>query len=436
MAPDFALHRAILENDLDSFYRVLDAREDGTAALNEYDQNGNTPLMLAIHFKRLEMVRELLERDADCAKKAQSGWSPFHEALISGSVEIALMVQRKCSAKKLRDVSERLPGIIEGLRESPNFYTELSWKCSSWIPLVSRFAPSDTYKIWKVGCTLRVDLTLISFNNLKSVRGNRSILFIAPKAVGEKTKIYLLDTDQKRYQDLSDLVNLTCDDDSKILKKIYERRAQKCFVLPQVVTKDCTFELVGKEGDRMETVCGYPCRRYSMKHFCYRLFYRKLKSPVSSSRGGGSDAADRLLDNSVEDSLAMDWEEYKASAKVEKGAVYPLLYKHEVLTQTQKVFRGTVFITQSFPRKITEFLPIFQIILLTSHPYRFKKILNFVQMKLPDNGFPIRFEIPVFPKIQVQVSFLNYRELLPDQVDASLFEVPEGFRPYSSAPPS
>ncbi len=41
--------------------------------------------------------------------------------------------------------------IIKKLEKMPNFYVEIKWKCKSTIPLVSRFTPSDTFKIWKIG---------------------------------------------------------------------------------------------------------------------------------------------------------------------------------------------------------------------------------------------------------------------------------------------
>ena len=87
---------------------------------------------------------------------------------------------------------ERIPQAIRALKQVsnilletqqseppqlPDFYMELSWSFGSWVPLVSKFCPYDNYKIWKKGSCVRVDTTLIGFENLKWVRGNISFIF-------------------------------------------------------------------------------------------------------------------------------------------------------------------------------------------------------------------------------------------------------------------
>lgn len=45
------------------------------------------------------------------------------------------------------------------------------------VPLVSRVCPSDVCRIWKSGASLRVDATLLGFENMTWIRGRRSYIF-------------------------------------------------------------------------------------------------------------------------------------------------------------------------------------------------------------------------------------------------------------------
>ena len=59
---------------------------------------------------------------------------------------------------------------------------------SAFIPLVSKFAPSDSFKIWKKGNAIRLDYSLVGFKNLKTKRRKMTLLY-NPKMAVESKKV-------------------------------------------------------------------------------------------------------------------------------------------------------------------------------------------------------------------------------------------------------
>ena len=87
--------------------------------------------------------------------------------------------------------------IFKTLEALPDFSVDLHFECiSSFIPFVNYISPSDTYKIYKKGSNLRLDMTLIGFRKLQSIRGNLTVIY---KGRGSTNagELLLIDHDRK-----------------------------------------------------------------------------------------------------------------------------------------------------------------------------------------------------------------------------------------------
>lgn len=80
--------------------------------------------------------------------------------------------------KKKEKIERNKLRVLSRLEQVPDFYMEVHWEChSSWIPFLSKIAPSDTFQIWKVGSQIRVDFSLVGFSKLQTKRRRMRILF-------------------------------------------------------------------------------------------------------------------------------------------------------------------------------------------------------------------------------------------------------------------
>lgn len=78
---------------------------------------------------------------------------------------------------KKRKLTDSLAKLSSLLLAIPDCYIEIKWHFESVIPFLGYFAPSDTFKFWKIGDSFRLDTTLVGVTNLKCKRRNMSLIF-------------------------------------------------------------------------------------------------------------------------------------------------------------------------------------------------------------------------------------------------------------------
>lgn len=179
LGPTFPLHRLVWANRHRELEAALHSRKHD---IEQEDPRGRTPLELAVTLGNLESVRVLLRHNANVGKESHQGWAVLQEAVSTGDPE---MVQLVLQYRDFQRATQRLAGIPEllnKLRQAPDFYVEMKWEFTSWVPLVSKMCPSDVYRVWKRGESLRVDTSLLGFEHMAWQRGRRSFIFRGQEA--------------------------------------------------------------------------------------------------------------------------------------------------------------------------------------------------------------------------------------------------------------
>lgn len=133
--------------------------------------------MLAVTLGNVRCVRILLEFGASANIENREGYTATHEAVSTGDPELLALVLHARDLQKYHSSVAAIPDLLKNIRDTPDFYVEMKWEFTSWVPLLSRVCPSDTYRIFKSGSNVRIDTTLLGFEHSSWQRGKRSYIF-------------------------------------------------------------------------------------------------------------------------------------------------------------------------------------------------------------------------------------------------------------------
>eukprot|EP00064_Thunnus_orientalis_P014341 superscaffoldBa00002472_g14384 len=170
----FPLHVLVWNNQYLELDRELQKREQDVERL---DPRGRSPLELAVCLGHLESTRVLLRHSADPTHCNAQGWTILQEAVSTGDPELVQLVLQYRDFKRATERLAGIPELLSKLRQARDFYVEMKWEFTSWVPLVSKVCPSDVYRVWKSGSCLRVDTTLLGFEHMTWLKGRRSYIF-------------------------------------------------------------------------------------------------------------------------------------------------------------------------------------------------------------------------------------------------------------------
>uniref|UniRef100_A0A8D3ASQ5 Ankyrin repeat domain 13A n=1 Tax=Scophthalmus maximus TaxID=52904 RepID=A0A8D3ASQ5_SCOMX len=419
----FPLHSAVWEND----YRRLEAQI--TTPQNDIeavDPRGRTPLHLAVSLGHLESVRVLLRHGAEVTKENGKSWTVLQEAVSTGDPEMVQLVLQRRDYLKASTALGGVPELLSKIRESPDFYMEMKWEFTSWIPLLSRVCPSDVCRIWKSGASLRVDATLLGFENMTWIRGRRSYIFRGDDSYAELMEVNHDDevVDTERFNISQEMEDVTLESMQPAEQEVAKRLTTP-IVNTYLDTKDIAFDrnksgIWGWRTDKTEVVNGFDAKVFSVNNVNVVIRTRtehltdEEKARIKSERN----ILESLL-GTVEQHISAQGDltlEYATATN--PTAITPEEYFDpdfdlgnrdigrpiELSIRTQK-FKGTLWMSEEHPLSLVEQVtPIIDLMARTSS--HFARLRDFVTLNFPP-GFPVKIEIPLFHVLNAKITFGN-----------------------------
>ncbi|KAM6965641.1 ankyrin repeat domain-containing protein 13A [Aplochiton taeniatus] len=415
----FPLHILVWEND----YRKLE-NQLGQNDIETVDPRGRTPVHLAVSLGHLESVRVLLRHGAEVTKENAKNWTVLQEAISTGDPEMVQLVLQRRDYLKASTALGGVPELLSKIRESPDFYMEMKWEFTSWIPLVSRVCPNDVCRIWKSGASLRVDATLLGFENMTWIRGRRSYIFRGDDTCTELMEVNHDEevVDTERFDISREMEDVTLDSMQPAQQEVAKRLTSP-IINTFLDTKEIAFErnksgIWGWRSDRTEIVNGFEAKVFSVNNGNVVIRTRtehltdEEKAKIKSERN----VLESIL-GTVEQHISAQGDltlEYATATN--PTAITPEEYFDpdfdlgdrdigrpiELTIRTQK-FKATLWMSEEHPLSLVEQVtPIIDLMARTSA--HFARLRDFVTLNFPP-GFPVKIEIPLFHVLNAKITF-------------------------------
>ncbi|XP_014843400.1 PREDICTED: ankyrin repeat domain-containing protein 13A [Poecilia mexicana] len=431
----FPLHSAVWENDYRKLEQQIRLQQNDIEAV---DPRGRTPLHLAVSLGHLELVRVLLRHGASVTKENAKHWTVLQEAVSTGDPEMVQLVLQRRDYLKASTALGGVPELLLKIKESPDFYMEMKWEFTSWIPLLSRICPSDVCRIWKSGASLRVDATLLGFDNMTWIRGRRSYIFKGDNSHAELMEVNHDDgvVDTERFNISQEMEEVTLESMQPAEQEVAKRLTTP-IVNTFLDTKDIAFErcksgILGWRTDKTESVNGFEAKVFSVNNVNVVIRTRtehltdEEKARIKSERN----VLESLLGTveqhiSAQGNLTLEY-----ATATNPTAITPEEYFNpdfdlgdrdigrpiELTIRTQK-FKGTLWMSEEHPLSLVEQVtPIIDLMARTSS--HFARLRDFVTLKFPP-GFPVKIEIPLFHVLNARITFGNVNKCRTEEEAAA-----------------
>ncbi|XP_057960624.1 uncharacterized protein LOC131152784 [Malania oleifera] len=413
-----------------------------------------TPLHLAVRLNDSFAARALAAAGADASLQNSAGWNALQEALCRRCSDVALILLRLYHRSAWAKWRRRLPRLVAVLRRMRDFYMEISFHFeSSIVPFVGKIAPSDTYKIWKRDGNLRADTSLAGFDGLKIQRADQSFLFLGD---GDREhdvpsgSLLVLNRDERKIFDAFENAGAPMTESD-----IAGFCAQTSVYRPGMdVTKA---ELIGRTNwrrqEKTESVGEWKARVYEVHNVIFSFRSRKVAGDADIA---GEQILPLELDEDADGFLVAENPNFgipdrrRHSSFVREEREWITVGRKSVdiipsaapdrrrLTSAMappppptkekeyvRSLRPSVWLTEQFPLKTEELLPLLDI--LASKVKAVRRMRELLTTKFPPGTFPVKVAIPVVPTVRVVITFTKFVDLQPTEQFYTPFSSPGHF---------
>ncbi|XP_059292926.1 uncharacterized protein LOC132046343 [Lycium ferocissimum] len=419
------------EKFADQISTVLDRRDN---------PNRETPLHLAVRLNDVYAARTLAVAGADISLQNANGWNALQEAIMRRCSDVVSVLVQHHHLGAWSKWRRRLPRLVAVLRRMRDFYMEISFHFeSSIVPFVGKIAPSDTYKIWKRDGNLRADTSLAGYDGLKVQRANQSFLFLGDGDFNfdiPAGSLLVLNHDERKMYDAFENAGSRLSDSD-----ISSFCNQTSVYRPGMdVTKSTLVSRTNWRGqDKTENVNEWKARVYDVNNVVFSFRSRKITGaeseqvlPLDLELEEDSDDGFLVAENprfSVCDrqrrhsSFIREEREFvtvsrksvdiipeprrRTAAAAIPVAPLPNTKEKEYV----KSLKPSVWLTEQFPLKTEELLPLLDI--LANKVKAVRRMRELLTTKFPPGTFPVKLAIPVVPTVRVVITFTKFVELQP-----------------------
>jgi hypothetical protein len=420
----FPVHYLVWHNLYEELEHVLTSSE---VDIESVDPRGRTPLHLAVTLGHLESVTVLLRHGANANAENSRYWTVVQESIATGDPEIVQLCLQHRDNQRYAQRARGVPALLQKLTESPDFYVEMKWEFTSWVPLVARVCPSDNYRVWKCGSNVRIDTTLLGFDNMNWQRGSRSYVF-----KGQAEVAVFMEIDHDAHQVSTETIKVLPAQASAIAlgspsQDAVAARLTSPIVTSYIDTEKITFErsksgLWGWRSDKSEVVSGYDCKVFNASnvHWVTKTRTEHLteqdkkrskkasRSPLESFLGVAEEEEklvgtnNGVLSASFHNPCHITPEEYFDASIDMTGRDIGRPVEQSCKMQR---FKAQLCLSENYPLSLPEqVLPIID--LMAASNAHFRKLRDFITLQLP-SGFPVKIEIPLFHVLNAKITFGN-----------------------------